>query len=150
MKKYFMDVAELTANESYCKRLQVGATLVKENYIIATGRNGTISGLENNCEERGEECTNCNGKGCDSCEGRGYMLKTSEFTLHAEQNIISFCAKHGINTANTTLYVTHSPCKTCSKLIAQCGITEVVYKQNYRDTEGIEFLQRVGIKVTQI
>jgi dCMP deaminase len=150
VKKYFMDVAKLTAQESYCKRLQVGATLVKENYIIASGRNGTISGLENNCEERGETCEVCGGKGCDACDERGYLLKTSEFTLHAEQNIISFCAKHGINTKETTLYVTHSPCKTCSKLIAQSGITKVVYEQNYRDTDGVDFLKKVGVEVIEL
>jgi len=132
IKKYFMDVAELSAKESYCKRLQVGATLVKENYIIASGRNGTISGLENNCEE--EHNPN----------------KTSEFTLHAEQNIISFCAKHGIITKDTILYVTHSPCKTCSKLIAQSGIVKVIYKEEYRDSNGIEFLQKVGIEVIKM
>jgi dCMP deaminase len=150
IKKYFMDVAKLTAKESYCKRLQVGATLVKENYIIASGRNGTISGLENNCEEAGEICEFCDGKGCDKCDQRGHTLKTSEFTLHAEQNIISFCAKHGINTKDTTLYVTHSPCKTCSKLIVQSGITRVVYAKNYRDSDGIDFLKKEGIEIIKI
>jgi dCMP deaminase len=147
VKKYFMDVAKLSAKESYCKRLKVGATLVRDNYIIASGRNGTISGLENNCEEKGETCIYCSGNGCDKCDGLGYNLKTSDFTLHAEQNIISFCAKHGITTKDTILYITHSPCKTCSKLIAQSGIRQVVYEKDYRDTEGIEFLKRVGVEV---
>ena len=77
-------------------------------------------------------------------------MVTNELTLHAEQNIISFCAKNGIPTEGTTMYITLSPCKTCAKLIKQCGIKEVVYNEEYRDTSGIEFLKSVGVNVRKI
>lgn len=77
-------------------------------------------------------------------------VKTNEFTLHAEQNIITYCSKEGIATNGTTLYITTSPCKTCAKLIAQSGISRVVYNEDYRDTDGIDFLERVGVEVKQI
>ena len=117
------------AEQSYCKRLKVGAVLAREGRILATGYNGTITGTPNTCE----------------CEDG----TTSDFTLHAEQNLITFCAKHGISTNNTTIYITHSPCKQCAKLIAQSGITEVVYSQTYKDTAGIDFLQACNILVRQ-
>lgn len=72
-------------------------------------------------------------------------FKTSEFVLHAEQNIITYSAKNGIKTDGCTLYITDSPCKNCAKLIAQSGISRVVYAQEYRDTEGVEFLNNLGI-----
>lgn len=74
-------------------------------------------------------------------------LKTSEFTVHAEQNIITYCAKNGIPTDGTTMYVTMSPCKQCAKLIAQAGITKLIYRDDYKDMSGIEFLKKVNIKV---
>ena len=117
------------AEQSYCKRLKVGAVLAREGRILATGYNGTITGTSNTCE----------------CEDG----TTSDFTLHAEQNLITFCAKHGVSTNNTTIYITHSPCKQCAKLIAQSGITEVVYSQTYKDTTGIDFLQACNILVRQ-
>ena len=113
------------AEQSYCKRLKVGAVLAREGRILATGYNGTITGTSNTCE----------------CEDG----TTSDFTLHAEQNLITFCAKHGIPTNGTTIYITHSPCKQCSKLIAQSGITEVVYSTPYRDSEGLDFLSACNI-----
>lgn len=75
------------------------------------------------------------------------IIKTSEFTVHAEQNIITYCAKNGISTDGTTMYVTMSPCKQCAKLIAQAGITKLIYRDNYKDMSGIEFLKKVNIKV---
>jgi len=90
---------------------------------------------------------------CDVCKGIGAVcneLVTNEFTLHAEQNIITYCAKNGISTNNTILYVTLSPCKTCAKLIIQSGIKRVVYKEMYRDTSGIDFLAENGVVVEQI
>lgn len=126
---YFANQAQLASQMSYAKRLQVGAILVRDNRSIMDSWNGTISGMPNTCELP---------------DGT-----TSDFTLHAEQNIITFCARKGISTEGTTLYVTHSPCKTCSKLIAQAGIKEVVYTDKYRDTEGIDFLQQCNITVRQ-
>lgn len=128
MKKYdqsMLSTAYIFSQQSYCTRLKVGAVLARDGRILATGYNGTISGMPNACE----------------CEDG----TTSEFTLHAEQNIITFCAKNGIPTNGTTLYLTHSPCKQCSKLIAQSGITEIVYSNLYRDSEGLDFLSACNI-----
>lgn len=148
MSKYdivMLDTASLFANQSKCQRLKTGAVLTKDGRILATGYNGTISGKPNGCEL---SCPKCNSKGCDFCQGKGII--TNEFVLHAEQNIITFCAKNGIPTDNTTLYITHSPCKTCAKLIVQSGIKRVVYIDQYRDSEGIDFLEECNIEVQQI
>lgn len=128
MKKYdqaMLLTAYIFSQQSYCTRLKVGAVLARDGRILATGYNGTLTGMPNTCE----------------CEDGS----TSEFTLHAEQNIITFCAKNGIPTNGTTLYLTHSPCKQCSKLIAQSGITEVIYTSVYRDTGGLDFLSACNI-----
>lgn len=125
-----MKTAELFAEQSYCKRKKVGAVLAKEGRILATGYNGTISGLPNICE----------------CEDG----ITNDFTLHAEQNIITYCAKNGIPTNGTTLYITYSPCKTCAKLIAQSGITNVIYADLYKDKDGIQFLESCQIKTQHL
>ena len=121
----FINSAQLSANMSHCNRLKVGAVLVNDQRIIANSWNGTIRGMDNCCEDSSG--------------------KTSAFTLHAEQNLITFCAKHGIPTNGATIYITHSPCKQCSKLIAQSGITEVVYSTPYRDSEGLDFLAACNI-----
>lgn len=133
MSKYdtaMMTTAFTFAEQSYCTRLKVGSVLARDGRILATSYNGTISGLPNTCE----------------CEDGA----TSDFTLHAEQNLITFCAKHGIPTNGTTIYITHSPCKQCSKLIAQSGIKEVVYAQPYKDPDGIAFLESCGIPVRKL
>jgi len=114
------------------------------------------------------DCPDCNGTGemeignyyghivtdeCPTCNGFGKLKiknKTSEFTLHAEQNVITFCAKNGISTKGTTLYITMSPCPNCAKLIAQSGIKRVVYKDTYRDKSGIEFLKKCNVEVEQL
>ncbi len=150
-----MESAELSAKMSFCKRLQVGAVLVKENRILANAWNGTISGLDNSCEEISWRCKFCGFSSaekfekCPNCslEFVEEVQKTSEFVLHAEQNILTFSAKVGISTDGCTLYVTHSPCKMCAKMVAQSGISRVVYKKEYRDLDGIDFLKRVGVEV---
>jgi len=156
VKKYdnvLMINAKSWAKQSYCNRKKVGAVLAKDGRILATGYNGTISGTENCCEEK---CDVCNGTGrsylddeeyCPRCNGGGKI--TNDFTLHAEQNIITFCAKEGIPTKDTTIYITLSPCKTCAKLIAQSGIKRVVYNEQYRDTSGVDFLKNLGIQCEQ-
>jgi dCMP deaminase len=128
--KLFMDSAKLSANMSYCDRLKVGAVIVKDNRIIVNAWNGTLPGICNECEET-----------------IGDRIVTSEFVLHAEQNAILFAAKNGISIKGASMYITHSPCKTCAKLIAGAGIKEVIYNEEYRDTEGIDFLKKVGVKV---
>ena len=133
MKKFdtrYMQMAEIWAKNSYCKRRQVGALLVKDNMIISDGYNGTPSGFENICEDE-------NGV-------------TKPYVLHAEANAISKVAKSGNSSAGATLYVTASPCIECAKLIIQCGIKRVVYKDEYRLTDGIDLLARAGIEVEKV
>lgn len=125
----YLEMAEIWAKNSYCKRRQVGALLVKDNMIISDGYNGTPSGFENVCEENGV---------------------TKPYVLHAEANAISKVAKSGNNSNGATLYVTASPCIECSKLIIQAGIRRVVYKDEYRLTDGVDLLRRAGIEVEKI
>ena len=150
-----METAKIWAKQSYCKRLKVGAVLSKDGRILVTGYNGTISKTKNQCEDtiykckfcgleseaKFEKCRNCNLELVET------ILTTSDFVLHAEQNIITFSAKNGISTENCTLYITHSPCKQCAKLIAQSGISRVIYENEYRDKNGVDFLNSVGIEV---
>ena len=132
MKKFdqrYIEMAEIWAQNSYCKRRQVGALLVKDNMIISDGYNGTPSGFENVCEENGV---------------------TKPYVLHAEANAISKVAKSGNNSLGATLYVTASPCIECAKLIIQSGIKRVVYKDEYRLTDGVDLLTRAGIEVEKV
>mgnify|MGYP002623792437 CR=1 FL=1 len=132
MKKFdqrYLEMAEIWAKNSYCKRRQVGALLVKDNMIISDGYNGTPSGFENVCEENGV---------------------TKPYVLHAEANAISKVAKSGNSSFGATLYVTASPCIECAKLIIQSGIKRVVYKDEYRLTDGIDLLTRAGIEVEKL
>ena len=123
-------MAEVWARNSYCKRRQVGALLVKDNMIISDGYNGTPAGFENICEDE-------NGV-------------TKPYVLHAEANAITKVAKSGNNSCGATLYVTASSCLECSKLIIQAGIRRVVYKDEYRLTDGVDLLRRAGIEVEKI
>jgi len=128
--KVMMETARNFSSLSYCKRKQVGAVLSLNNRIIAVGYNGTIKGTANCCEDE-------NGN-------------TNEFVLHAEQNVFTFCNREGLSTNNCDLYITMSPCKTCSKLIASAGIKRVFYSEEYRDLSGVEFLTELGIEVNKI
>ena len=125
----YMEMAEIWAKNSYCKRRQVGALLVKDKMIISDGYNGTPSGFENVCEEDGV---------------------TKPYVLHAEANAISKVAKSGNSSEGSTLYVTASPCIECAKLIIQCGIKRVVYRDEYRLTDGVDLLRRAGIEVEKV
>ena len=125
----YLDMASVWARNSYCKRRQVGALIVKDRMIISDGYNGTPAGFENVCEEDGV---------------------TKPYVLHAEANAISKVAKSGNSSEGSTLYVTASPCLECSKLIIQAGIKRVVYRDEYRLTDGIDLLKRAGIEVEKI
>lgn len=150
----YMEISEVVASMSYCERGQVGAVLVRDNRIISTGVNGTVDGADNCCEM---PCNVCNGTGeveeidtritrtCPRCQGDGKI--TNGFTVHAEQNLITTCAKNGISTNNATLYVTMSPCPTCANLIVQSGIKKVIYKSKYKDTSGVQLMKSVGLEV---
>ena len=125
----YLEMAEIWAQNSYCKRRKVGALLVKDRMIISDGYNGTPSGFENICEEDGV---------------------TKPYVLHAEANAITKVAKSGNSSEGATLYVTASPCLECSKLIIQSGIKRVVYRDEYRLTDGIDLLRRAGIEVERV
>jgi dCMP deaminase len=150
-----MKTAHNFSELSYAVRKKVGAVLSNNGRIVACGYNGTIPGADNCCEV---DCQHCLGHGtvppgsdehlCKNCDGGGIV--TSEFVLHAEQNLLTFCNREGLRTENCTLYVTMAPCKTCSKLIASAGIKEVFYDEEYRDLDGVQFLKDLGLKVEQI
>lgn len=112
---------------SHCKRKQVGALIVKDRMIISDGYNGTPSGFENDCED-------CNGE-------------TQWYVLHAEANAILKVARSTQSAEGATLYLTLSPCKECSKLILQAGISRVVFINPYKDQSGVEFLKSAGIEI---
>ncbi len=126
----YLEMATIWAKNSYCKRRQVGALIVKDRMIISDGYNGTPSGFENVCEDE-------NGV-------------TKPYVLHAEANAISKVAKSGNSSEGSTLYVTASPCIECSKLIIQAGIKRVVYRDEYRLTDGVDLLRRAGIEVEKV
>ncbi len=128
--KAYLRIASEWSKLSYCQRKQVGAIIVRDRMIISDGYNGTPSGFENCCEDH---------------EGL-----TKWYVLHAEANAISKVARSTQSCENATLYITLSPCKECSKLIHQSGIKRVVYQRGYRDTSGLEFLEKAGIEVVQI
>lgn len=123
----YLEMARVWAGNSYCKRRQVGALIVKDKMIISDGYNGTPSGFENVCEED-------NGL-------------TKPYVLHAEANAITKVAKSGNSSDGATLYVTAAPCIECAKLIIQAGIKRVVYHDEYRVTDGVDLLRRAGIEV---
>ena len=126
----YLEMAEVWAKNSYCKRRQVGALIGKDRRIISDGYNGTPSGFENICEDE-------NGV-------------TKPYVLHAEANAITKVAKSGNSSQGSTLYVTASPCLECSKLIIQSGIKRVVYRDEYRLTDGVDLLRRAGIEVEKV
>ncbi|MDR3226847.1 MAG: dCMP deaminase family protein [Prevotellaceae bacterium] len=126
----YLEMAIVWAKNSYCKRRQVGAILVKNNMIISDGFNGTPSGFENICED--DDGT------------------TKPYVLHAEANAITKVARSNNSSEGSTLYITSSPCVECAKLIIQAGIKRVVFSDNYRISDGIELLKRANIEVIQI
>ena len=126
-------------DRSYAKRLNVGAIVVKDDRIISIGYNGMPSGWDNDCEEViGQD------------EVGSLILKSKPEVLHAESNAIAKLAKSNESGNDATLFVTHSPCLDCAKLIYQSGITTVYFKDNYRSNDGIEFLRKSNVEVTKI
>ena len=123
-------MARVWATNSYCKRRQVGALIVKDRMIISDGYNGTPSGFENECED-------------DDNHSKPYVL-------HAEANAITKVAKSNNSSEGATLYITASPCMDCAKLIIQAGIIRVVYADEYRIIDGIELLEKAGIEIVQM
>jgi len=134
----YMDVAERFAQLSSARRLHVGAIVVKDDRIISIGYNGMPSGWDNNCEDK------------VWTQDGDYTLKTKPEVLHAETNCIAKLAKSNESGMGATMFITHAPCLDCAKLIYQSGIGSVLYRNTYRDTSGITFLERSGVTVGQV
>ena len=126
----YMRMSKEWAKLSYCERKKVGALIVKGRMIISDGFNGSPTGFENCCEDD---------------EGN-----TKWYVLHAEANAISKVASSTQSCKNSTLYITLSPCKECSKLIHQSGIKRIVYAEKYKDTSGLDFLEKAGVELTHL
>lgn len=126
----YLHMAQIWSQNSYCKRKQVGALIVKDKMIISDGYNGTPVGFENKCEEDN--------------------FTTKPYVLHAEANAITKVAKSNNSSNNATLYITTSPCIECAKLIIQSGIIRVVYIEKYRITSGLDLLEKAKIEIVQI
>jgi dCMP deaminase len=126
----YLKMAKNWSELSHCERKKVGALIVKNGMIISDGYNGTPSGYDNCCEND--------------------RYETHWYTIHAEANAILKCAKWGNSSYGATMYLTHSPCKECSKLILQSGISRVVYLEDYKDPEGINFLRESRIDVVKL
>ena len=124
--KAYLKMALEWGELSYCKRRKVGALIVKDKMIISDGYNGTPTGFENFCED-----------------DEGY---TKWYVLHAEANAIAKVSSSTQSTNGATLYITLSPCKECCKLIFQSGNIRVVYNKEYRDSSGLEFLEKAGVE----
>jgi len=133
LDKAYLRMCVEWAKLSYARRRKVGCLIVKNHQIISDGYNGTPKGFDNNCE--------------DEIQGK---LVTKPIVLHAESNAISKLARNHNSGANADIFITHSPCLECAKLIYQSGISRVHYGQDYRDSSGIDFLLRSGIPVKKI
>lgn len=127
---YFMDIAKEVSTRATCDRKHVGCVIVKNKYIIATGYNGSVSGLPH-------------------CDEVGHMMVSGhcERTSHAEANAIAQAAKHGVSTDGSTAYITASPCWSCFKLLASAGIKRIVFGEFYRDERIYEAAQMLSIEL---
>ena len=150
----YMKVAETFAALSSARRLHVGAIVVKEDRIVSIGYNGMPSGWDNNCEDTvfvlHEEVmgTDMNSLGYTQTDnGNWVKLKTKPEVLHAETNAIAKLAKSTESGMGATMFITHAPCLDCAKLIYQSGINHVLYRNSYRNDDGINFLAKAGVLV---
>lgn len=145
-----LEVAESYARLSKAKKLKVGALIVKDNRVISIGYNGTPSGWDNTCEEEVSETENCI---LDS--GPNFPITTIELVtkpevIHAEANAIAKLARSNESGLDSTMYITHSPCFECAKLIYTAGIRKVYFRQHYRNEDGIKFLKKCNIEVEKL
>lgn len=160
---YYMRIAEETAKLSSAVKLQVGSVIVRDHKILATGYNGTPTGWDNNCEDK---IWDPGAGGWLSPEEFDeqypyeayhhgaermvrYRLKTKPEVLHAETNCLMKIARSTESSDGATLFCTHAPCLDCAKLVYQSGIKKLYYRDSYRDTAGIEFLNKGGVDVEQ-
>jgi dCMP deaminase len=133
LKNAYMATAKIFAELSHARRLHVGCIVVKDDRIISIGYNGMPAGWDNNCEDTVNS-----------------ELKTKPEVLHAETNAIAKLARSSDSGLGADLFVTHAPCLDCAKLIYQSGIKRVWYGAEYRDSSGVNFLQKSGIKIEQL
>ena len=126
----FMDTAERFAQLSSAVRLKVGAVVVQDNRIISIGYNGTPAGWTNTCE--------------------GEDGKTKDEVIHAEANAIAKLARDGESGLGTDVFCTHAPCIQCAKIMYGAGVKKVYYRNTYRDTSGLDFLQKCGIELEKV
>jgi dCMP deaminase len=138
-KRAYMEVAKIFADLSHARRLHVGAIVVKDDRIISIGYNGMPAGWDNDCEDQTYEE-----------DGFHIILKTKPEVLHAESNAIAKLARSSESGDGASIFITHSPCMECAKLIFQSGIKEVFYGEDYRSSEGIEFLQKCQIEIEKL
>jgi dCMP deaminase len=134
----YMDTAERFAQLSSAKRLHVGAIVVKDDRIISIGYNGMPAGWDNNCEDVIQYSDDT------------VTLKSKPEVLHAETNAIAKLAKSNESGLGAAMFITHAPCLDCAKLIYQSGIGSVLYRNSYRDTAGIDFLEKCKINVNKV
>jgi dCMP deaminase len=135
----YRDIARRVAELSTARRLQVGAIIIKEDRIVSLGYNGMPTGWDNNCEYEHYELGN----------PTDFELRTRPEVLHAESNAISKMARSSESAEGADLFVTHSPCMECAKLIYQSGIRRVYYDTDYRSDQGIKFLKQSGVAVVK-
>ena len=134
---YFMRMTTLVSSRSTCLRHKFGAVIVRDKQVLSTGYNGAPRGLQH-----------CLDVGClrDQLEIKSGTRHEVCRAVHAEQNAVIQCARHGISSKGATLYINGRPCKICSKMIINAGITRVVYTADYPDEEGIELLKEAGVE----
>ena len=129
----YIDLSQRIAQLSHARRLRVGAVVVKDHRILSYGYNGTPAGFDNNCEIEIDD-----------------KLVTNPVVIHAEMNAIAKVAKHGDSCIDANIFITHSPCIECAKLICQSGINKVYYAEDYRSDDGIQLLRKGNIEVIKV
>ena len=156
-----LKAAEVYSELSSALRLKVGCVIVKNDTIIGIGYNGTPSGWDNDCENKvyPDKLLGDYEQHYDEfdaafplkdSEGRSYSIKTKDEVIHAEINAISKVAKSTNSSDGATMFVTHAPCIECAKALFQAGIRNVYYRDTYRDTRGVDFLNKCGVEIEQI
>jgi dCMP deaminase len=140
--EYFMSIAKLTRERSTCLRRQVGAVIVNEKQIVATGYNGAPKGVPH-CEEKG----GCLRQQMNIPSGERHELCRA---LHAEQNAIIQAATSGLSIEGSTIYITHQPCVICAKMIINAGIRKIIVEEGYPDDLAVEMLGEAGLKIVTI
>ena len=140
----YMTTAETFAELSHARRLHVGAIVVKDDRIISIGYNGMPAGWDNNCEDEIGHVLDVDENVVE------IRLKTRPEVLHAERNALDKLAKGNEGGLGSTMFITHAPCLECAKSIYGAGISHVFYRDSYRSEDGIQFLTKCGVTVTQV